>query len=48
MAAGKAIAAELSISRTTAARHVANILVKLGFRIAHPDRRVDGPAGRDH
>jgi DNA-binding CsgD family transcriptional regulator len=28
----KAIAAELSISPTTAARHVANILAKLGFR----------------
>jgi DNA-binding NarL/FixJ family response regulator len=27
----KAIAAELSISPTTAARHVANILAKLGF-----------------
>jgi DNA-binding NarL/FixJ family response regulator len=28
----KAIAAELTISPTTAARHVANILAKLGFR----------------
>jgi len=28
----KDIAAELSISPTTAARHVANILAKLGFR----------------
>ena len=28
----KAIAEELSISPTTAARHVANILAKLGFR----------------
>jgi DNA-binding NarL/FixJ family response regulator len=27
----KAIAAELSISHTTAARHVANIMAKLGF-----------------
>ena len=29
--APKAIAAELSISHTTAARHVANIMAKLGF-----------------
>ncbi len=51
----KAIADELSISHTTAARHVANIMAKLGFNsrtqiaawIANPAQRpghADGPA----
>jgi DNA-binding CsgD family transcriptional regulator len=47
----KAIAAELSISPTTAARHVANILAKLGFRsrtqiaawMADRPSQADGP-----
>jgi predicted ATPase/DNA-binding CsgD family transcriptional regulator len=47
----KAIAAELSISPTTAARHVANILAKLGFKsrtqiaawVAERSSAADGP-----
>jgi DNA-binding NarL/FixJ family response regulator len=47
----KAIAAELSISPTTAARHVANILAKLGFKsrtqiaawVADRSSAADGP-----
>jgi DNA-binding NarL/FixJ family response regulator len=47
----KAIAAELSISPTTVARHVANILAKLGFRsrtqiaawMADRPSQADGP-----
>ena len=52
----KAIADELSISHTTAARHVANIMAKLGFNsrtqiaawiMNQPQGpgRADGPAG---
>jgi DNA-binding CsgD family transcriptional regulator len=49
----KAIAAELSISHTTAARHVANIMAKLGFNsrsqiAAWIANRAQGPSRADH
>ena len=49
----KAIAAELSISHTTAARHVANIMAKLGFNsrsqiAAWIANLAQGPGRTDH